>query len=794
MFFTPKDLITFVLIALIVTTCGGSEERKAAYREQAQKFLQQGNLEKARVELNNVLQIDPKDKEAHFELADVLEKLQDWKGAAGHYLATIELDKAHVKARVRMGMIYLLGGTLDKAQEQAAEALKLDPRNPDGLALQGAVLARQGDSAGAKQSAQTALEIDAGNVNAIALLTSLHISQKEFDEALAVLKQGLTKNPKQTGLLMLKAKLQADQGHADQAAQTFEEIIAIEPANLGQRVVLANIYIQQKQLDKAEKTLRDGMSVAPENTAVKLALVDFLAAQRGRELAEKELLSFIAQDPKTPALRFGLGKLYEAGNQPVKAKEVYQHFIDQGGEGPEVLTAKNKLAGVLLRENQPDAAALLLEEVLVKSASNQEALTLRAELALMRNQPEQAIADLRTAMKGDPNSTQLMRLLARAHLRKNEPELAKDQLEKAIEVAPNDAQVRAELAQLHGAQGQFDQAIGQLREAIKLMPNNPALQEALFKAHGAKKDWAAAHEVARQFKVAFPDQPLGFHMDGLAYQGEQKFEASIPEFERAIELSPDAAEPLSQLVKSYLVLKNPKGARDRLSKLIGANPKHFLARNLLGEVLLLDKKWDEAQQQFQQAIELNPKWPIPHRNLAELYRARKDDTKAIETLVKGLEATGNNNLLATVLAGLYEQTGRYDEAIQLFEKLLAKDPKSPLLANNLAMFLVDHKEDPASLDKASRLIEPLKTSKEPAFLDTVGWVLYKRGELDAAIKHLEQAVKVAPDADVMHYHLGMAYFKKGDAANAKPHLEQAAQSKVVFAGLEEAKVVLEKLK
>jgi Flp pilus assembly protein TadD len=50
--------------------------------------------------------------------------------------------------------------------------------------------------------------------------------------------------------------------------------------------------------------------------------------------------------------------------------------------------------------------------------------------------------------------------------------------------------------------------------------------------------------------------------------------------------------------------------------------------------------------------------------------------------------------------------------------------------------------------------------KNPDFVDTLGWVLFRRGVYEAAVTHLERAASIKPTA-VRHYHLAMAYYKAG---------------------------------
>ena len=82
-----KSIQAFVVIsvALIVIACGGAEERKAAYMEKAEQSLNAGDLEKARIELKNVLQIDPKDADAWFKLGTIFERKKDFRKAFANY-------------------------------------------------------------------------------------------------------------------------------------------------------------------------------------------------------------------------------------------------------------------------------------------------------------------------------------------------------------------------------------------------------------------------------------------------------------------------------------------------------------------------------------------------------------------------------------------------------------------------------------------------------------------------------------------------------------------------------------
>ena len=116
-----------------------------------------------------------------------------------------------------------------------------------------------------------------------------------------------------------------------------------------------------------------------------------------------------------------------------------------------------------------------------------------------------------------------------------------------------------------------------------------------------------------------------------------------------------------------------------------------------------------------------------------------------------------------------------------------RDPHSTVAANNLAMLLVTYRTDKPSLDRARALAERFASSRNPALIDTWGWVLYKRGENADAISALQKAVDKSPQSPVLLYHLAMAQLKSGARDSARTSLEQALKSSAAFSGRDEAK-------
>ena len=78
-------------------------------------------------------------------------------------------------------------------------------------------------------------------------------------------------------------------------------------------------------------------------------------------------------------------------------------------------------------------------------------------------------------------------------------------------------------------------------------------------------------------------------------------------------------------------------------------------------------------------------------------------------------------------------------------------------------------------------------------MDTLGWVYYKKGMYDLAIGEFSDSLVKIPENAAVIYHLGMAYYKKGETAKAKEQLNKALSLQSDFPGSDDARKVLAEL-
>jgi tetratricopeptide (TPR) repeat protein len=147
------------------------------------------------------------------------------------------------------------------------------------------------------------------------------------------------------------------------------------------------------------------------------------------------------------------------------------------------------------------------------------------------------------------------------------------------------------------------------------------------------------------------------------------------------------------------------------------------------------------------------------------------------------------------LAQIYAQTNEFKKAIDVYEKVLEKQPNLWVAANDLAFLLSEHSTSKKDLEKALKLAGQAQKLRpeDPAVMDTMGWVYYKQGDSNRAADLIAKALSKNPDNPVIMYHLGMAYYKLGRMNEAKEQLKKATEAKEDFFGKDEARKTLGKM-
>lgn len=805
-----KKITLVVLISAVLGACGGAEERKQVYLERGKTYLEEENFDKARVEIKNVLQIDPEHAEAYLLLGRIMEKEQEWRKAYGNYTKAVELDPNLLDARMRLGQFMLLQANaarsrgepeaeaeaVAKVREHLAAIRKADPQHPGVPALSASLKARDGDRDGAIALLKPYFESRPDETEVAVLLSSLYQQAERPDQAQQVLKRAVEASPDEISLKVQLAQAYARDQKTEEAIQAMRQAIEQKPENLGYRVSLASYYAQLDRVEEAEQVLREAIAADPEDPERYLVLVDFLNNRVSFERAVEELQTAIDKLPDAHQLSFALARLHGSKQQTDERKAVLKAIVDRWGTEPPGLEAKVTLAQIAAGEEDLDTTRRLVAEVLEENPNDSGALMLKARLALMDKNYTDAITALRTVVKDQPDNAHALTLLAGAHMQNGEMELAGDHLRRAVEADPDNVDARLRYAGYLLRRGELNSAEQQVDAVLEANPEESRALVAKTNILAAKNDPDQLKDVIGSMQAADPDSPEGYFRMGRVHRTMGDLEAAHAEYEKALARAEGqgAMLMLGEMVSLEIQMDRLEAAEARVQAALKEDPEHPSAHGLLATIRMAQERYSEAEREYLAQIEVAPDAAAqPYARLAAARMAQKDLDGAIEAYRMGLEQHPESPNLLIPLAGVYERKGDYDQAITLYEQVLETSPDNAVATNNLAALLSDHRTDPASLDRALELAEKFRNSEQTAFLDTLGWIHYRRGEYEQAVDVLSGVVKQVPDVVIFQYHLGMAHHGAGNADQAREHLQKAVDADVEFAGIEEARKVLEGL-
>lgn len=237
------------------------------------------------------------------------------------------------------------------------------------------------------------------------------------------------------------------------------------------------------------------------------------------------------------------------------------------------------------------------------------------------------------------------------------------------------------------------------------------------------------------------------------------------------------------------------------------NPFEDYAYNLLGRVYWQQQDYANAEASFRKQIEVTPLDQYAHASLGEVLIEWRKYKEAVPELERAISLAPEREMVHVSLGRAYLHLGQTEKAIAAFEEALKLD-RSPGVLNNVAYFLA---EKGVQLDKAQDYAESAVTTVATslrnvqagnltiqdlghvaslaAYWDTLGWVYFQKGDLDAAEKYIKAAWIVQQHSEVGH-HMGMVAEKRGKKEEA---IGLYAQGVVAFRVVPEARESLERL-
>ena len=295
-------------------------------------------------------------------------------------------------------------------------------------------------------------------------------------------------------------------------------------------------------------------------------------------------------------------------------------------------------------------------------------------------------------------------------------------------------------ARLLMQQGKIDEAISQLQMLQADTPELKGLDLELGTAYYKKGEYAKAIDSLKKASSADANSGEAVQLLGLSYYlGGHPAEA-IPLLEKVQGWYSRANVDASYILGiCYIQTKDYPHARAAFAKMFDV-PSDSAASYLFTARMLLRQEFDPVAEEYaQKAATLDPKLPLAHFLLGELFLYKSRVPEAIAEFQK--ESAINPAHAATYykLADAYSRIQKYDDAERLLQRSIWLDA----------------------------------TSTGPYIL--MGKVLEKKGEFELAVRALQRAAALDPNNPTTHHLLGQAYRDMGKKEEAESELKLAEQ-------------------
>ena len=168
---------------------------------------------------------------------------------------------------------------------------------------------------------------------------------------------------------------------------------------------------------------------------------------------------------------------------------------------------------------------------------------------------------------------------------------------------------------------------------------------------------------------------------------------------------------------------------------------------------------DRARQVMDEIRKLAPDQEEVYLTSSYLYEQESQWDRAINILKEGTAKVERPWELYFRLAVLYEKKQDRSESVAYIKKVLELNPNNPDAQNFLGY---TYAEQGINLDEAERLIRAALQAKpnSGSILDSLGWVLFKKGQYDQAAVELERAHRLMPKDGTVTEHLADAYYRQ----------------------------------
>jgi tetratricopeptide (TPR) repeat protein len=291
-------------------------------------LMEAGRDEEAQTALNQALQLNPKDCRAHNDIAVLLDKKGDLKGALEHYYAAVETDPDFVLALSNLGDLLGRMGKYQEAVDVFRRAIIADPENPShhyNLAVQLSACGKINDSI---EEYKIVLKITPNDVHSLNNLGLLYVQQGNLEEAKKIFRHALESEPTFTLSRANLGNLLIEKGDYIEGINIYKEGIVLNPKDTELLNGLGYQYATHGDTEQAKKLYESALIIQPDFTRARINLAYLLLQIGDSNGAIQQFTVLHENDPKNPEYLLEMGNIHAGMKQYYKAITLYKQALE----------------------------------------------------------------------------------------------------------------------------------------------------------------------------------------------------------------------------------------------------------------------------------------------------------------------------------------------------------------------------------------------------------------------------------------------------------------------------------
>lgn len=459
-----------------------------AHESLAEYYVGQKQFDKAETAYKELVRIQENSAESRIELANFYNRVARDDEAIALFSQIIAETPEYVRARYRLGEIYLVRKETAKVNEQIEALLKINDKDYEALLLRARVGLQENRAEDAVKDLEDILKKLPSHRDALFLMTEARLELGQVGEARAFIGDLERYHPNFLKARLLKIQAAFAEGNANEAFRLANQLylatngIVSESASMTREVTEIKIRslsarglasLQLGKLAEAKADLQEVLGYSPKSAGAMINLARVFTAERNPAEALKLYENALAGDQNNFDALSGAVSVQNSQKNFAASHSKIDAALQRASDRKDVQAALHYLkADTFLAEKNSDAAETELKKSMELDENYLPAYTTYAAMLMARSQPELAIEQYRKAAQIKPSATVFTLLGMLEESRDNGAEAEKN-YRRALEIAPETPIAANNLAWIiaDGGQGNLDEALKLAQAAVNRQAN-----------------------------------------------------------------------------------------------------------------------------------------------------------------------------------------------------------------------------------------------------------------------------------------------------------------------------------